>query len=210
MQQSVKTAIWQSAALMFLLDPAISAKYDEQTKSDLAAQRLSYEDRAYYIRKKLTAGQNSKAEITNSNDVEKVGFTNLDKRMIQRNTYLALTHIKLAYAADSQSGYAGLDVPSTLKYSSSDYFAAVPAKLLNSEFELINGDTRIYRGKISEFFVKGDREIGVSANFENHIELSTPKLIDWSKNVVCSIIWSDDALALGSAAAHYIEVSLKT
>lgn len=201
MQNLSKTILERGA--VFLQSPEILARIDDQTKADIQAGKKEFFIGDFYIRKKLN-GFAGTIDVIKPTDDKKVGINNLDKGLLPQGTYMALLSIGVSYGFDAVPGN---DIPAGVRYSSAEYLNTVPTKIINSEFNLLNGDKPLAKLRTKKFFANAYAELASEANEENGVNLPQPKLVDYRKAIKAQFEFADDVTAVPSGA-HYVEIRL--
>lgn len=188
----------------FLQTPEILARMDEQTQADIRNGRKEFFLADFFIRKRIP-GFAGTIDLIKEVDNRQVGINNLDKALLPTGTYMALCIAGLSYGLDPAS--TNPDIPAGIRYSSSEYLNTIPTKIINSEFNLLNGDKPVLKVRTKKFFANAYAEFAGEANEENGVVLPQPKLLDYRKKVKAQLEFAEDNTAV-PAGAHYLEVRL--
>lgn len=188
----------------FLQTPEILARMDSQTQSDIREGKKEFFLADFFIRKKIS-GFAGTIDILREQDDRKVGVNSLDKAALPSGVYMALLNVGISYALDTVAPTT--DIPAGVRYSSAEYLNTIPTKLINSEFNVLNGDKPVLKVRTKKFFANAYAEFGGEANDENGVSLPQPKLIDYRKKVKLQFEFAEDATAIPSGA-HYVEIRL--
>lgn len=202
MQTLTETILERGAR--FLQTPEILARMDAQTQADIRDGKKEFFLADFYIRKKIP-GFAGTIDILREQDDRKVGMNNLDKGVLPSGTYMALCCAGISYALDAANTVP--EIPAGVRYSSSEYLNTIPTKLVNSEFNILNGDKPVLKSRTKRFFANAYAEFGGEANDENGVMLPQPKLMDYRKKVKLQFEFADDATAV-PAGSHYVEIRL--
>lgn len=188
----------------FLQTPEITARMDDQTQADIKAGKKEFFLADFYIRKKIQ-GFAGTIDLIKEIDNRLVGVNNLDKGVLPTGTYMALCAVGISYALDPANTVP--EIPSGVRYSSAEYLNTLPTKIVNSEFNLLNGDKPVLKVRTKKFFSNGYAEFGGEANEENGVILPQPKLLDYRKKVKAQLEFAEDTTVV-PAGTHYLEVRL--
>ena len=192
----------------FLASEAAKKRMDAETVSAINDGTKEFFMADFYIRKKL-AGFSGIVDLIKSTDQKDVAVTNLDKGFIPKGVYMALCAVGLAYAYDAQTGNGAINTPGAFRYSSSEYLATIPTKLINSEFHLLNGNKVLAKGiRAKKFFANAYAEYGVEANDENVVILPQPKFVSHDKPLVAQFEFSATDNIAAPSNSHYVEIRL--
>lgn len=201
--QSLSEIILERGA-KFLQTPEILSRMDEQTQADIKAGKKEFFLSDFFIRKRIP-GFAGTIDLIKEIDNRQVGINNLDKGLLPNGTYMALCAVGLSYAIDPTA--ATPDIPAGIRYASAEYFTSLPTKIVNSEFNLLNGDKPILKVRTKKFFANHNTEYAGEANDENSVSLPQPKLLDYRKKVKAQLEFAEDNTVV-PAGAHYIEIRL--
>lgn len=188
----------------FLQTPEILARMDDQTQADIKAGKKEFFLSDFFIRKRIP-GFAGTIDLIKEIDNRQVGINNLDKGLLPNGTFMALCLVGVSYAIDPAA--VTPDIPAGLRYASAEYFATIPTKIINSEFNLLNGDKPLLKVRTKKFFANGKEEYATEANDENGVILPQPKLLDYRKKIKAQLEFAEDTTAV-PAGAHYIEIRL--
>lgn len=188
----------------FLQTPEILSRMDEQTQSDIRTGKKEFFLADFFIRKRIS-GFAGTIDLIKEIDNKQTGINNIDKALLPNGTYMALCVVGLAYGLDPAATTP--DIPAGVRYSSSEYLNTFPTKIINSEFNLLNGDKPVLKARTKKFFANAYAEYGGEANDENGVILPQPKLIDYRKKVKAQLEFAEDNTVV-PGGAHYLEVRL--
>ncbi len=188
----------------FLQTPEILARMDEQTQADIKAGKKEFFLSDFFIRKRIS-GFAGTIDLIKEIDNRQVGINNLDKGLLPNGIYMALCQVGLGYAYDPIATTP--DIPAGLRYAGAEIFASFPTKIINSEFNILNGDKPLLKTRTKKFFINGSSEYGSEANDENGVLLPQPKLLDYRKKVKAQLEFAEDNTPI-TPGAHYLEVRL--
>lgn len=172
------------AARLSVIDPALAAAVKNGS--------VQVVDAEIYSARALES--NTTIELMQSSDDKKVGFSNINKRQLEANTYFLVTAIRLV--ANNDISASSVDA--------ADYTQISNATLKNGEFELKCGDKILIPRSSMEMFVKG-----TNADEPGTFVLDCPKLISPLTDIIPQI-WLPAAVNSGKAAVKIVLVGVKT